>query len=51
MDGGGLLQVTSGIFYGTTSQGGIYKGNCTDEVDGCGTIFTLRHRRKFLWDD
>jgi uncharacterized repeat protein (TIGR03803 family) len=34
---GGLLQATSGIFYGTTFSGG--EPNCL--LDGCGTIFSL----------
>ena len=35
---GGLLQATSGIFYGTTSQGGDL--SCLHHV-GCGTVFSL----------
>jgi uncharacterized repeat protein (TIGR03803 family) len=37
---GGLIQATSGIFYGTTSEGGYY---------GDGTIFSLKLAHPFQW--
>lgn len=37
---GGLMQNTDGLFYGTTTQGGYFKGPCGG-LFGCGTIFSL----------
>lgn len=37
---GGLVQHTSGVFFGTTLTGGDFSGNCASE-DGCGTVFSL----------
>src|SRR5579872_559630 len=36
----GLLQATSGTFYGTTYEGGS-SNNCSPEEAGCGTVFSL----------
>jgi len=40
---GGLMQATSGIFYGTTYAGGFFKGTCYGEslYDGCGTVYSI----------
>jgi uncharacterized repeat protein (TIGR03803 family) len=39
----GLVQATSGRFYGTTPEGGVSNNpNCNpDQNDGCGTVFSL----------
>jgi uncharacterized repeat protein (TIGR03803 family) len=39
----GLVQATSGMFYGTTPEGGVSNNsNCNPyENDGCGTVFNL----------
>jgi len=36
----GLVQSTSGNFYGTTFEGGV-SANCSKEYPGCGTIFEI----------
>lgn len=37
---GGLVQHTSGVFFGTTYTGGNFSGGCAGE-EGCGTVFSL----------
>jgi uncharacterized repeat protein (TIGR03803 family) len=40
---GGLMQATSGIFYGTTYDGGFLKGKCygNGSYHGCGTVYSV----------
>jgi uncharacterized repeat protein (TIGR03803 family) len=50
----GLITDTSGNFYGTTSDGGVFAGECKligEKFSGCGTVFELESHADGKWTE
>ncbi len=45
----GLVSDAAGNFYGTTTQGGMYRSWCGGFPGGCGVVFQLKHDSQGNW--